>query len=379
MPAPSSASSSGVRRAVRARWSWRIGSISGIPIRVHVTLLLLLAWIATSYWLVGLGPRAGAAGLLMFVVVFALIVVHELGHALMARRFGVHTRDILLLPIGGIASLERIPERPAQELAIALVGPAVNVVIAAALWLGIAIAGGPLDPSNAATLGQAFTAQLLWINVLLAAFNLLPAFPLDGGRALRALLALRIDRDRATAIAAGAGKVLAVVLALLGILFNLWLVVIAFVIWLGAAHEFDLVRMRASLVGIPARAVMSRRLELVDADDSLAAAASLMVDAGAAVLPIVDHGRMVGALTRADLVDGMRAIGPEASVVRAPRHAVVRIAPDEPLDQVLEELQAAPDAIAVVVEGETPVGLVTPDQLATYVALHRGRAVAPPI
>jgi Zn-dependent protease/predicted transcriptional regulator len=372
MPPTNTPQRRNVHNALRGRWSWRIGSIAGIPIRVHVTLLLLLGWIATSYWLVGIGPRATAAGVLLIVTVFALIVIHELGHALVARQVGVRTHDILLLPIGGIASLERVPERPAHELAIALVGPAINLVLAGVLWLALTLAGAPTDPAAAITLGQAFAAQLLWINVVLAVFNLLPAFPLDGGRALRALLAMRIGRARATAIAATAGKALAVVLAVLGLFVNVWLVLIAFVVWLGADQERELVRIRSSLAGVPAREVMSRRIEVVDLDDSVAVAATRMVDAGTGILPVVDHGRVVGAVTRSDLAAAMQDAGPEAPLAQAPIHDVVQVTPNEPLDQVLDDLRAAPHAIAVVIEGETPVGLVTPDQLATYVLLHPG-------
>lgn len=359
--------------ATRSRWSWRIGSIAGIPIRVHVTLLLLLGWIATSYWLGGLGPRASATGLLLLVAVFAIIVIHELGHALMARRFGVRTREILLLPIGGIASFEGMPEQPSQELAIALVGPAINLVIAAVLWLVLAISGTSYAPGAAPTTGQAFAAQLLWINLVLAGFNLLPAFPLDGGRALRALLSLRLDRERATAIASTVGQVLAAVFVVFGLFFNVWLVVIGFVVWLGAQQERELVRIRSSLVGVPAREVMSRRLETVDVDEPIADAAKRMVNAGTPVLPVMDQGRIVGALTRTDVAAALRSLGPDARVARAPRHPVVRVSPNESLAQVLDDLEAAPDGIAVVFDGETPVGLVTPDQLATYVALQPGR------
>jgi Zn-dependent protease/predicted transcriptional regulator len=361
------------KNAVRSRWSWPLGSIAGIPIRVHVTLILLLAWIAMASWLGGLGPRGTAVGVLLFATVFAIIVIHELGHALMARRFGVRTRDILLLPIGGIASLERIPERPGHELAIALVGPAINLVIAGLLWAGLAIAGGSLDPQNATSIGEGFVSQLLWINVVLAGFNLLPAFPLDGGRALRALLAMRIDRERATVIAAGAGKVLAVVLAVLGVLFNIWFVVIAFVIWLGASHERELVRIRSSLAGVQAHEVMTRRIAVVDVDDSIALAATRMIDAGGGVLPVVDHGHMIAAVTSADLAAALRDSGPETPIGSAPHHDVVRVSPKTPLDRVLDDLQAAPNAVAIVVEGETPIGLVTPEQLATYVMLHPTR------
>ncbi|HVV87723.1 MAG TPA: site-2 protease family protein [Kofleriaceae bacterium] len=360
----------------RSPWSWRIGSLGGVPIRVHVTLLLLLAWIAMSYWLVG-GPTATAVGALMLVTVFAIIVVHELGHALMARHFGVRTRQILLLPIGGISSIERVPEQPLQELAVALVGPAINLVLAALLAVGLAAAGASNDPALATTPGVAFAASLVWINVALAVFNLLPAFPLDGGRALRALLSLRMDRDRATGIAATAGKVLALVLAVVGLAVNVWLVLIAAVVWLGARQERELVRVRTSLSGVPAREVMTRRSAVVDVDEPVGFAAVRMMESGTGVLPLVDHGRLVGAVTRGDVATAMHDAGPDTPTWRAPRHPVVRVGPDEPLEHVLDELQASPGAVPVVVEGDTPVGVVTADQLATYVTLHPGHPGQP--
>jgi len=360
----------------RPRWAWNIGTIVGIPIRIHATLILLLGWIAFAHWLGGLGPSATIVGVLLVAIVFAIIVVHELGHALMARRFGVHTRDILLLPIGGIASLERIPDRPAQELAIAVVGPAINVVLAGLLWAGIQLAGGSLTVNPSDPLGMALAVRLFWINLVLAGFNLLPAFPLDGGRALRALLALWLPRETATQIAAGLGKALAAVFAVIGLLYNPWLVLIAVVVWFGARHEADLVRLRSSLAGVPARAAMLRRIETVTVDDSLESAASVMTATGSALLPVVEQGRTVGVLTPEDVRTGLDRAGPEASVADAPVHEVLALAPNEPLDRVLDRLQAAPGAIGVVVDHEAPVGILTPDQLVSYVALHGRGEVA---
>src|SRR2546430_8190000 len=169
--------------AKTTRWTWQLGRIAGIAIRIHVTLLLLLAWIAIAYIVAGASGGAVVLGLMLVLSVFVVIVVHELAHALVARRFGVRTRDILLLPIGGIASLERMPENPVQELAVALVGPAVNLALAMVLW---AMASG------------VFVRQLMGIHIGLGLVNLIPAVPMDGGRALRSLLAIGVGPTRAT-------------------------------------------------------------------------------------------------------------------------------------------------------------------------------------
>ena len=179
------------------KWSWHVGRIAGIDIRVHATFPLLFAWIALSAVRSGATPASVLGTVALILTVFTLVVLHEYAHALVARRFGVHTRDITLLPIGGIARLERMPREPRQELLIALAGPAVNVLLAVILYAALALSGDlarlrELDAAGTATMTSATAlAQLFAINVSLAVFNLLPAFPLDGGRVLRALLAMR--------------------------------------------------------------------------------------------------------------------------------------------------------------------------------------------
>ncbi len=184
------------------KWSWKIGQLAGIDIRIHAAFLLLLGWIGAGYWATGKGLGAMLAGVTFIAAIFACVVLHELGHALMARKFGIGTTDITLLPIGGLARLERMPEEPEQELWIALAGPAVNVVIAAILygWLAVNHEWEPLRLLKVAA--GPFVERLFFANVSLALFNLIPAFPMDGGRVLRALLALRMPYPRATQTAA---------------------------------------------------------------------------------------------------------------------------------------------------------------------------------
>jgi Zn-dependent protease len=358
------------RRLRRSHWSWQVGVVGGIPIRVHLTLAFLLLWVALSYSVRGFGPTASFLGIILVAVVFAIIAVHELGHALVAQRYGVHTREIMLLPIGGIASLERVPEHPTHELAIVLVGPAINLAIAAVLWLGITIAGGDLDVTRATSLGDLFAARLMWINVALALFNLIPAFPMDGGRALRALLATRLGRTRATAIATGVGRTFAIAFAIGGLLWNPWLALIAVVIWSSARYENEMLRLRIAISDVPVSAAMNRQVDTVTPDEPLAEAARLLIATGQNQLPIVEEGSPVGVLTRGDVAAGITLAGSHGKVAEAPRHEAIAVAPSDPLDQVFDQLVSSPDAVAVVVERGLPVGIVTAEQLATFVALR---------
>ncbi|MGE5185011.1 MAG: site-2 protease family protein [Acidobacteriota bacterium] len=351
-------------------WTWNLGRIAGIDIRAHVTLVLLLVWIAISYAVQGAGLAASAVGIALVIAVFAVIVVHELGHALVARRFGIGTRDIMLLPIGGISSLERMPERPSQELAVALVGPLINLVLAALIWAGIAITHGTADLREATTIGGAIATQLMWINIALAVFNLLPAFPMDGGRALRALLAMKLGHERATDIAAVLGKCFAVAIGIYGLFANPLALLIAIVVWMGATQERALVHLKSALHGVPVSAAMLTRVAAVSPEQRLEDAATLMLSRGQSEIPVVDGGVAVGVLTRADVASALKHAGPEATVASAQPHDVVTVAPGEPLDAVLDRLRQSPDAVAVVVDHGAPVGLITAEALAAYVAMH---------
>ncbi len=216
---------------------WRLGTAFGIGIYVHWTFLLLLGWVgweSTKH----APPETAVYMLGLTLAVFGCVVLHELGHALMARRFGIATRDITLYPIGGVARLERMSERPVEELLIALAGPAVNVVIALLLFTGLSI----LEPFSLEQLlpgwyGESFLGTLMIINTGLVLFNLIPAFPMDGGRVLRALLATRLGLLRATQIAAGLGSVLAVVFFIAGLKVGVTMTLIGIFVYFAGQQE----------------------------------------------------------------------------------------------------------------------------------------------
>ena len=227
------------------RSSLTVASIFGIEVRIHLTFLLFLIWIWFSYYQVA-GFDGAVQGVLFILALFACVLLHEFGHAFAARGFGIETPDITLLPIGGVARLSRIPEEPWQELVVAIAGPLVNVVIAAALISVI---------HTSATLEQLeylesprieLLAKLASVNVMLVLFNLIPAFPMDGGRVLRALLAMAMPYARATQIAAWIGQGLAVVFGIVGIFGNPWLIFIAFFIFAGAQQEAAMARSKGA-------------------------------------------------------------------------------------------------------------------------------------
>ena len=282
-------------------WSWRIGRIAGINVYVHFTFLLLLAWVILEHYQAHGDLAEAMSGLVFTLALFGIVVLHELGHALAARRYGIRTRDITLLPIGGVARMERMPEDPRQELVVALAGPAVNVVLAAGIYLVLALGQGPSPVGGVLRVGGGFLDQLFWVNVSLALFNLLPAFPMDGGRVLRALLAMRLDYVRATQVAASVGQAMALLFAFLGLFYNPFLIFIAFFVWLAAAQEASLVQMRSALGGIPVMRAMITDFRTLRPDDPLARAVEYVQAGFQQDFPVVEDGRLVGVLRRNDL------------------------------------------------------------------------------
>ncbi|MFP6881759.1 MAG: site-2 protease family protein [Roseibacillus sp.] len=231
------------------RWSFRLGKVAGTEVRVHLTFFILLAAFGWMFYAEG-GVAAAVDGVVFIVAVFGCVLLHEFGHTLTAAKFGIRTPDITLLPIGGLARLERMPENPVQELLVALAGPAVNVGIAGVLFV---IVGFPNPPADIESILQIpFGQRLLVVNISLVLFNMIPAFPMDGGRVLRALLAMLISYGRATEVAATIGQLLAVLGAIFAIKSGaLLLVLIALFIFLAARRESRMVQARITLAAVP--------------------------------------------------------------------------------------------------------------------------------
>ncbi len=355
------------------RWGWKIGRIAGIEIRVHATFGMLLAWLTLSHLMHGHGIRAALEGLVFILAVFGIVVLHELGHALMARRFGIRTRDITLLPIGGVARLERMPEKPSQELLVALAGPAVNIALALLFFVTLLLLRGPLDVSEMRVVDGSILTKLMWVNVSLALFNLVPAFPMDGGRVLRAVLAARMGRARATAAAAGLGRFLAIGFGLVGLFSNPMLIFIALFVWLGATQEGSLEQARALLDGVSVQRAMVTNFSALAPGDRLDRAIELVLAGFQQDFPIVDGDRPVGVLVRDDLLRGFAKQGGTALVSDWMRADFCIAGTSDPLEGVLARLEGDRCRTVLVVQDGKLVGLVTPDNVGELLMVEAAR------
>ena len=352
------------------KWSWKIGKIAGISLYVHATFWLLLGWIAVSQFLEKRSLTHAIGGVLFVTVLFSVVVLHELGHALMARRFGIRTRDITLLPIGGVARLERMPEDPKQELLVALAGPAVNVALAAVLFVLIVLVVGIDALHNIQLIGGEFLINLLMVNVGLAVFNLLPAFPMDGGRVLRALLAMWMDYTRATQIAANIGQGMAVLFGLIGMYFNPVLLLIALFVWMSAAQEASMVQVKSAIHNIPISRAMITDFRTLSPYDPLMRAVDQGLTSFQQDFPVVVDEQVVGVLTQSDLLTALSQRGPTAMVGEVMRRQFETAHPFETLEEVFARLQACGcHAISVTWDGRL-IGMVTLDNVGEFLMVQ---------
>jgi Zn-dependent protease/CBS domain-containing protein len=351
-------------------WSLKLGTVAGIDIFVHATFFLIVAWVALSQWALD-GTLAGVAGGVAFILaLFGCVLLHELGHALAARRYGVGTRDVTLWPIGGVATLERMPEEPRQELWIALAGPAVSLAIAVALFLYLFVVGQAAMISGVLLTGGSLVERLMIANVFLAVFNLLPAFPMDGGRAFRALLALRMDYARATSKAASVGQAMALLFGFVGIFVNPFLLLIALFVWIGAAQEASAVQARSALAGLPVRKAMITDFRTLHPRDTLRRGVEMIVAGTQQDFPVVEQGRVVGVLTRADLLLALAKEGQEGEVEQTMRREFQPVDPDEMLTMAAERLRACDCYTMPVIRGGELVGLLTMDNLGEFMMIQ---------
>jgi Zn-dependent protease/CBS domain-containing protein len=347
-------------------WSFSIGRLLGSELRVHATFFLLLAWIGAAAWIAG-GPLAAMVNIAFIIVLFACVVAHEFGHALMARRYGIKTPDITLLPIGGMARLERMPEKPGQEIAVALAGPAVNVVI----WAFLVVIVG-VDTSVEALLAiedprEGFLARVAVVNLFLVIFNMLPAFPMDGGRVFRALLATRMPRAKATLIAARGGQVMAFLFGFLGLISgNPLLILIAVFIFIAAMAESSYVAMQEFGRHQGVRDAMITSFESLTENATLHEASNALIRTTQHEFPVVDsHGWPVGFLTRRALYSALASDTPRMrAITDFIDRDVPMIALGAPLGEAIEAMnRASSSAVGVVAPSGALIGYITHENI----------------
>jgi Zn-dependent protease len=356
------------------KWSWKLGEIAGIGIFVHWTFLILLGFIALAQVGQGGGAREVLAAVGFVTVVFGCIVLHELGHAMAARRYHIATRDITLLPIGGLARLERMPEDPHQELVVALAGPLVNVAIAAVLAVVLLLLGGLGTLAQVdwdSLVGGHFLANLLFVNIFLVLFNLLPAFPMDGGRVLRALLHRRMSYVRATQIAASVGQFMAIAFGMFGLLSGQFMLLfIALFVYIGAQEEAHMVQMKSVFKGVPVREAMMTRFRTLVSDDTLATVMDELLAGSQEDFPVVEEGRVIGLLARDDVVKALASTGPSARVGDVMRRDCGGVEETDMLEKTFSRMRETACPLLPVMRGDRLVGLVTLANVGEWMMLH---------
>lgn len=351
------------------KWSWRIGTYAGIDLRIHATFALIIAWVIYIHWSSGHDIKTTIEGLIFVLAIFGCVILHEFGHALTARIYGIKTKDITLLPIGGIARLEKMPDDPKQELWVALAGPAVNVVIAIIIFFLIKITGGSMIYEDIDMASGSFLLRLMVLNIILVVFNMLPAFPMDGGRVLRALLALRMNYSKATGIASKIGQAMAILFALIGIFYNPFLIFIAIFVWIGAAQEANMVKMKSSLWNIPVSQAMVTSFVSLDVNDTLARAVNLVLSGSQEDFPVVERGKVVGILTKNDLLYSLSEGNINQLVRDVMKTSYLTTNPHEYLQSAMVSLQKSGLKTIPVLQDNDLVGLLTTENLSKFLII----------
>ena len=363
--------------------SVRLFRVWGIDVQVHWSFLLILAYGAFIYSGRS-NPLVGALyGIVVILLLFVCVLLHEFGHALTAKYFKVNVPTITLLPIGGVAQLERMPRQPLQEFLIAIAGPAVNFVLTLLLLpvalLVVGMGMGSANPSSLLAYAQSrmmtpsldgLLVYLAFTNFALGLFNLLPAFPMDGGRVLRSLLAMAMPYVRATRIAVMVGRLMAVVLAFVGLNGNIMLLLIAFFVYVGGRGELEAVESRYVLKDIRAKQALNREARQLYTSESIDKAIDLIMTTYQADFPVFDLGsNFVGVLTRPHLVNVLRTDGREGRIVDVmiPAQEIPVVGPETTLADVWDRMVEDHSRVVAVKEQGRFLGLLTLDDISELI------------
>ena len=354
------------------KYSLNLGKISGIRIEIHWTFLILIVWVIYASLRMNADAAETLWSILLVLAVFLCVVLHELGHALAAKKFDIKTNSITLLPIGGLAQMEQIPEKPKAELIIALAGPAVNLIIAALLY--------PL--TNISTLndfeelstrpdGDNFLPAIMSLNLWLAVFNLIPAFPMDGGRVFRALLSFKVGHVRATQIAASVGQILGMGFVFFGFFSNPFLIFIGLFIYLGAGSESSYTRTKSLLQGFTVKDVLMHDVPAIDKNAPLEEAVFQLLNSQNKNFVVTDNGRPVGTLNRDQIIKALQEKNDKVSVDQVKNDSLVYFPSDASLDTVWSAIHK--HKIVLVANDGALEGIVDEENLAEFILVRAAK------
>ena len=353
-----------------------IAKLSGIKIFIHWTFFILILWIIGSSINRGYTTREIVYSVAFVLAIFFCVVLHELGHALTAKRFNYKTKDIILLPIGGMARMEEFPDSPKQEFLIAIAGPLVNVVIAAITYPFINWSMIPTENMDEFVInGNSFLASFYSVNVALVLFNLIPAFPMDGGRIFRAILAMRMNRAKATGIAARTGQIIAVFFCIFGIFYNPFLVLIGIFIFITAQLEHKEVATGLILQNFKVKDVVSRQFYKLEQSAPVKDAAKLLLDVQATDFLVTNNGQVVGTLDRDNIIEALTEKGETAKIEDVMNNEVKFTTEDVSLDKLFKEFRVGKTTIMPVIKDDQVIGTLDLNNILELIlietAIHR--------
>lgn len=357
------------------KWSLYSGKIFGIKIFIHWTFLILIGWVVMN----GVRAELGTAGIFYSVfftlTIFLCVVLHELGHAVVGKKFDIITRDIILLPIGGMARMESLPDKPLHEFLIAIAGPLVNFVIALLLYFALSINGNLTQLQDFSQItGDNFLPLLLTVNITIGVFNLIPAFPMDGGRILRSLLSFKLPPYKATRIASLTGQFLAVGFIFLGFFYNPFLILIGAFIFLGAQAELEYSRANSVLSGYTVKDVIMTKYYTIDANEQLDNAVKLLLDVQVKDFLVTENNKVVGTLGSNEILRSLATKGGQATIREAMQPNVSFLHPDMPLTEVLKRRGDKNASLMPVSENNHIAGVVDFDNIFEFILVKEAKA-----
>lgn len=347
------------------KWSFQIGKLFGIPIRVHFTFLLLLLFIGISGSKQG-GSTSAVFGMATIVFIFFCVILHEVGHSLMAKHYGINVKDIVLLPIGGVSRMDEIPENPKEEINISLVGPLVSFGLAILFFILAKLLNQSISFKSLTIFRGNLIANLFWINSILGLFNLIPAFPMDGGRVLRGILATSMDSLKATKIAVGVGQGFAILLFFIGIFFNWWMALIAIFIYLGAEGEERMMTVRASLAKSPVRLAMLTDFHTVSPDETIGQVLERICHSLQQDFPVMEKDEMVGILTREAIFSTLHKHEKSAWVKDIMQKDFISTTEDAPLSDIYKTMTIHNLSMIPVMKEKKLKGMINLEQIGKY-------------
>jgi len=339
------------------KWSLNLGKIAGIQVFIHWTFLILLGWIVINVAGEGINETLWSTAFILSI--FVCVFLHEMGHALAARRYGIGTRDITMLPIGGLARLETMPDNPKEEFVVAVAGPLVNVALAGLLAAIIYLLNREVVPMALSNIGFSnFFNNLFWANMVLAVFNMIPAFPMDGGRVLRALLSFRLERTTATRIAASIGQLLAIGFVFVGLLYNPVLIFIGIFIFLGAQAEASYTQTQSLLHGSTVGDVVMHNFNTLDVTDTIQTAVTMLLDGQATDFLVLNENSVAGTLSRNQMIKALSEQGDQTPVGSVMQSDIPTLSSDMPLEKAYQLFQQERYPLLPVLDNDKIIGIV---------------------